>query len=178
MPLLWLVLGCANFPRTGDTSTIVLDPDTDTTVPTAQVTWGEEGITLELSETSGYNFIEFGIAQNDTDCTLEEDDEEIPGCWTGEDCVYGDTSADGASTLSMCHTPGTRSTMTLVYTEGGITTALEKPSMPAVDGQYTAFPDDSYEYLVTYYLMDESGACWRWGLDSAYYSGLGCANAY
>ncbi|MFT4978324.1 MAG: hypothetical protein ACI8S6_004232 [Myxococcota bacterium] len=172
-----LLAGCANFPRSGNTEPVVLDTDTDTISPTAQVTWASEGITLMLTGSSGMNFVKFGIAQNDLDCLLEEDDEEIPGCWTGEDCLDGDLAADGATSLSVCHAIGTRTNLVLEFVEGGISSALEDGKVPAISGQYTAFPDDSYEYLVTYYLEEEDGACWRWGLDTSYYAGLGCNNA-
>lgn len=172
--LLW---GCETFPPTGSFEQVTLDSDEDTTLPTAQVTWGEEGVTLTLSNAGGMNFTAFGIAQNDTDCLREEQLGDSPGCWTGEDCVYGDTSIDGKTVFGMCHTVGTRSTITLDYIDDGIAAAVEDGDLQAVDGQFTAFPDASYENDVTYYLQEADGRCWRWGLDTSYFSGLGCNNA-
>lgn len=171
------LVGCSDFPPKGDTEVVTLDSDTDTTLPTAQVSWGDEGITLTLTDSGGYNFTEFGIAQNDDDCIADEEDGVSPGCWTGEDCVYGDTVKDLGATFSTCHTVGTRTSMTLLYIKDGITSAVEDGEMLAVDGQYTAFPDDSYEFLVTYYLKEADGRCWRWGLDTSYFSDTDCDNA-
>lgn len=171
------LVGCADFPPKGDTEIVTLDTDTDTVLPTAQVTWGDEGVTLTLTNSSGYNFTEFGIAQNDDDCIADEEDGILPGCYTAEDCVNGDYIEEFGATFEMCHNVGTRTSMTLLYVKDGIDSVVEDGKLLAVDGQYTSFPDDSYEYMVTYYLKEAGGQCWRWGLDTSYFADTDCSNA-
>jgi hypothetical protein len=38
-------------------------------------------------------------------------------------------------------------------------------------GDNTAFPNDSYEFLVTYYLKETiENRCWVWGLETEYFT--------
>ena len=177
MLLLSVLSGCGEFPPGGNTDPVTLESDTEVEVPTAQVTWSEDGVTITLQNTSGMNFTEFGIAQNDSRCLFDEDEGVSPGCWTGEDCLNGDLTSDESTSLSLCHAIGTRRTLTLEFIPDGIDMAVNDGDLQAVNGQYTAFPDASYENLVTYYLKEADGQCWRWGLDTSYYAGLGCNNA-
>lgn len=180
-PALILLVGCAEFPPQGEAVEIVpLGDDNDEEVAAAQVSWGEEGITLSLTNTSGMNFQGFGIAQNDATCQQEEElsvNYSRLGCWTGEDCIGGDVSMDGTMVFSDCHAVGTRSELFLEYVQDGIREAILENNNSVINGQTTAFPDQSYEFKVTYYLLEEDGRCWRWGLDTEYYAEQGCSNA-
>ena len=167
--------GCTTFPPAGYSGAVSITDDTEEELATAQVVWGEEGLTLKLTNSSGMSFSKFGIVQNDTDCLAEEADEDSSGngCWTGEDCLNGEVELGIGP---YCHSIGTRTSLELLYSDDGISRALTG-EVVVVEDEYTAFPDSSYEFLVTYYLYEQGGSCWRWGLDTSYYSGLNCANA-
>lgn len=142
----------------GDTGwgTTTVEPGTTGSVttgwepPVASVEWGASGLTLELA--SGGGAFWFGLAQT----TGDEP-------WTGEDCVYGYESPDGAY-LSYCHDAGESGTF---LTYGGDRNALASGT--------TAFEDASLDGQVTYFLeSDWSGLCYVWGDDTSYFDGLGC----
>lgn len=124
-------------------------------VPVPSVTWGPDAVELGVADGAGGWW--FGMAET-TGC---ED------CWTGEDCVYGYESGDGAI-FAHCHDAADSGT-SLTY--GGSRSGLAAGS--------TAFPDASHEARVTYFLESDpehggDGSCWVWGADISYFDGLLC----
>jgi hypothetical protein len=150
------------FPKSGYVTSAAC-PDTTATLdgtdsPIAQVVWGEEGLDLIITGGSGYNF-EFGIVQNDDGCEfVNEADDDDTVCWEGEACLAN-------STNSICHPAGSSGTQ-LSYTANGLSGEADINA-----GDNTAFPDDSYEFLVTYYLKETTeNRCWVWGLETEYFT--------
>lgn len=180
VPVFIVLVGCGEFPPEGEPVEVVsLLDNTEVELATAQVTWGETGIVLELTNNNGMDIQGFGIAQNDATCQSQEGsiDTSNLGCWTGEDCIGGDVSLDESTGFAVCHTVGTRSELYLDYVDNGIYRSIVDKENIVVNGQSTAFPDSSYEFKVTYYLLEADGRCWRWGLETAYYADQGCSNA-
>ncbi|MEL6346208.1 MAG: hypothetical protein AAFV53_24065 [Myxococcota bacterium] len=169
------LLACQDFPPQGYDPVDITEEETGEAA-TAQVTWLNDGIQLEITNNTGLNFTKFGIAQNDIACMAEEGDEDSTGvgCWTGEDCLNGDIGQDG-TVFNTCHNFGIRTEpLLLAYAEDGINRSLVDGEIVASNGQQTAFPDNSYEFLVTYYLFEAGGDCYRWGYNTEYYDGLNC----
>ncbi|MBM74418.1 MAG: hypothetical protein CMK59_03385 [Proteobacteria bacterium] len=151
-------------------------------LPTAQVEWGETQLLLHMKNTSGYDF-QFGIVESSEECAQDIDF----GCWTGENCDDFDpyTSADEEVILGpYCHpAQGDGVALSLNYSSSissvllledvvsnGVQTAFPPPPQESEDSE-----SESYEFKVTYYLVDLiSGKCWAWGINPNYFSDRNC----
>lgn len=128
---------------------------TEPAAPEAGVVWGPGSLTLTVSGGGGAWW--FGMAET-TQCT---------DCWTGEDCLYGYETGDGAVYV-YCHDIED-SGATLTY--GGNLAEL-------VPGT-TVFQNNSLDGRITYLLESDpeyggDGSCWVWGQDPSYYDGMLC----
>ena len=113
------------------------------------MTWGASSIDVSVA---GVTPAFFGMAETNN-CT---------DCWTGEDCLNGYDA--GGTLLAYCH-PMTGASLSLAY--GGDFAAL-------AEGSETVFTDNSKEPNATYYVETTDGACYVFGADPSYYSGVGC----
>ena len=167
---LLLLIGCTRtdtdgdcvadgFPKGGYVCGSDNTVDNSADSPIADVDWTEDGVVLNITGGNGYNF-NFGIVQNDDSCVFSADstNELDDICWEGEACLELTGNA-------ICHPAGS-SGVVLDYTPNGFSDDAD-----INEGDNTAFPNDSYEFLVTYYLYDTvSEACWVWGLDTTYFT--------
>ena len=153
----WIILAASLFAvgcdGKDDTSSPGGESDADADAdadPDLSVAWNSGSVDLTISGGSaGW----FGMAE--TGCG------DPTNCWYGEDCIYGDLTG----TYFYCH-PTNSSGVSLLY--GGDFASL-------IEGTETVFGGSSFDGSVTYYFEDDSdGACYIWGHDTSYYSGLGC----
>ena len=146
-----LAMGCDG--KVGDTGDSGTEESGD---PSAfAVSWGSDSVTLSM--TGGDSTYYWGMAET----TASTD------AWTGEDCIYGYTTADD-TTYAWCHPATADGDTTLDY--GADPTDLD-------EGSETVF-DDAFGSDVTHYVEDAvTLSCWIGGHDEGYYAGLGCSTA-
>ncbi len=166
--LLLVLVGCSRvdsdgdcvaegFPKSGYSCGSGDDDTITEENPIAQVVWDSDALELIIEGGTGYNF-EFGIVQNDGCVFEDEAGEDDTVCWEGEACLQ-------SSGAAICHPAGSTG-VRLDYTANGLSGSADINA-----GDNTAFPNDSYEFSVTYYLFDTvSESCWVWGLDTTYFT--------
>ena len=152
MTKIWMALAASLFVVAcdgGKDSNPEAGTDTDTNADfDASVAWGSSSVDLtQTNGAAGY----FGLAE--TGCG------DPSNCWYGEDCIYGDLTGN----YFYCH-PTNANGVSLAY--GGAYDAIS-------EGADTVFTDSSFDGTVTYY-VEQGDACYVWGHDTSYYSGLGC----
>jgi hypothetical protein len=179
---------------TDDTATTDTGSDTGTIEyvdPTPTVTWGDNNVTLTITDADSDANYQWGIAETAVDCQASCGDDQIDNkidceaaseewreatCWTGEDCHRGFTGSNSAE-YRHCH-PLRVDKCELTYGSAidaitnGTSTLFTKMQDNGTPGDMT--DDVPFEDRVTYVLNDvistEDGSCWVWGLTPAHYA--------
>lgn len=157
-----------------DTGVVTLSPN-----PTVDITWGEDGIQIDIANGQGMEF-RVGLTESTDACSINTE----YGCWTAEDCMSGYiTPQEDFAHPIYCHDIGSSGT-TLTYSDSLIGVITGASADYVINGQQTAFPapntELSYEYDVTYYLEGTStGAnptteCWTWGVNPGHFEEKNC----
>jgi hypothetical protein len=125
------------------------------------VTWGEDALTVEVADAPGGLWL--GLVETGGACA------EAGGCWDGEDCRDGFTTASGEVLGPWCHALDADGRAELLY--GGDITALE----PGTTAFRAGWAGRTTFLLESRPADGGDGSCVTWGDDPSRYLAEGCA---